>query len=115
MKFIVSILVIALLSFAASLFLPWYCIAVVACIVGFAIPQKPVLSFLSGFVALFLLWGIHSFLLSQGNQHLLAKKMAVLILNIPNPIVLILVTAFLGGTVAGFAALTGRLAKKAFA
>jgi hypothetical protein len=115
MKFFISTLSIALLSFAACLYLPWFAIAGVAFIVGFAIPQKPILSFLSGFTALFLLWGVHCFLLSNANEHLLASKMSVLILKVANPIVLILVTAFLGATVAGFAALAGRLGKKVFA
>jgi len=47
MKFIVSILLIALLSVVVCLYLPWWIIAIVAFIVAALIPQKPVTSFFS--------------------------------------------------------------------
>ena len=57
MKFFVSLLLTALLSFAAGLYLPWWSIAIAAFIVAALIPQSAVKSFLTGFTALFLLWG----------------------------------------------------------
>jgi len=111
MKFIVSVLVIALLSLAVGLFLPWWTIAVVAFVVTSLIPQNPLRSFLSGFTALFLLWGALAWLISSNNDHLMASKVA-LILKMGNSTILILATALIGSLVAGFAALAGSFVRK---
>ena len=107
MKFIISILLIALLSAAACLYLPWWSIAIVAFIVSALIPLSPGKSFLVGFIALFFLWGTLSYFLSSNNGHLLARKISLLILNMNSPFALILVTALIGSLVAAFAALAG--------
>ena len=112
MKFLTSIVLIALLSAAACLYLPWWSIAVVAFIVTVAIPQKPLASFLSGFIALFLLWGTLCWYISSNNNHLLAHKVSVLMLQMDSPYVLILATALIGALVAGFAALSGSFVRK---
>lgn len=114
MKFIVTILLIALSSFAACLYLPWWSIAIAAFLVSFLIPIKPGLAFLAGFISVFLLWGTISFVLSYNNQHILAQKLSLLILKSNNSILLILLTAILGAVVAGFAALCGRLSRTLF-
>jgi hypothetical protein len=107
MKFIISFLLTALLSFAFCLFLPWWSIAIAAFLVAALIPQKPGKAFLTGFTALFVLWGLLSFWISSKNEHLLAQKVSQLILNMDNPVLLILATALIGSLVAGFAALAG--------
>jgi len=112
MKFIVSILLIALLSVAACLYLPWWSIAIVAFIVAASIPQKPVKSFFTGFISLFLLWGTLAWILSNNNNHLLAHKISVLILKMDSPVLLITATAVLGALVAGFGALAGSFVRK---
>ena len=105
MKFFVSIILIALLSFASCLFFPWWTIAIAAAVVSLIIAQKPLASFFAGFIALFLLWGGLSFWMSQQNNHILAHKISVVILKQDNPYLLILVTALIGALVAGFASL----------
>ena len=112
MKMLVSIVLIALLSVAACLYLPWWVIAVVAFIVAAAIPQQPGRSFLTGFIALFLLWGSLSWYLSTNNEHILAHKISVLMLKMDSPALLIFVTALIGSLVAGFAALAGSYVRK---
>ena len=112
MKFIISIILTAVLSFAACLYLPWWSIAVVACIVAIAIPQSAGKSFLTGFIALFLLWGGLSFWISNNNDHVLAHKVSVLILKMDSPYLLILATALIGGLVTGLGALTGSFLRK---
>ncbi len=117
MKFITSIILTALLSFAICLYAPWWSIAIVAFIVAAAIPQKPFMSFLTGFFALFLLWFSLTLYISTNNEHLLAGKMSLLILKSDNPFLVILMTAVIGALVGGFAALTGSFvrSKKAVA
>lgn len=112
MKFIASLLLTALLSFAACLFLPWWGIAIAAFIVAALIPQKPGKAFIAGFLALLLLWGGLSFWISNNNGHLLAHKVSMLILKMDNPYLLIFATAIIGAMVAGFAALSGSFLRK---
>ena len=112
MKFITSLILTALLSFAACLYTPWWSIAIAAFLVAVLIPQKPGKAFVTGFVALLLLWGGLSFWISNNNDHLLAHKISLLILKIDSPYLLMLTTALIGGLVAGFAALTGAFARK---
>ncbi len=112
MKFIISLVVTALLSFALCLFLPWWSIAIAAFAVAAAIPQTPFKAFAAAFLALLLLWGGLSFFFSSGNEHLLAGKMAMVILKVPNPFMLILATAIIGALVAGLAGLTGSFVRQ---
>jgi len=107
MKFIVSFLLTALLSFVACLYFPWWSIAVVAFIVAVAIQQTPGMSFFTGFFALLFLWGGLSFWISNNNGHLLAHKVSSLIVKTDSPGLLIFATALIGALVAGFAAITG--------
>jgi len=112
MKFTASLILTALLSFAACLFLPWWSIALAAFLVAALIPQKPGKAFITGFIALFLLWGILSFRISNANENILAHKISLLMLNMDNPYLLMLATALIGALVAGFGALTGSFLRK---
>jgi hypothetical protein len=114
MKFIVAIILTALLSFAVGLFttLPWWSFAICAFIVALAIHQKAFKAFMAGFLSLFLLWGLMATYLDFRNEHLLGNKVAILFLKVENSIVLILLTALIGGLVAGFAAMTGSYLRK---
>lgn len=112
MKFMITLILTALLSFAACLYLPWWSIAIVALLVAAIIPQKPWKAFLTGFLAILLLWGGVSFWISNGNEHLLAHKVSMIIFKIDNPYLLILATSLIGALVAGFAALTGSYLRK---
>ena len=107
MKFIVSLILIALLSFASCLYFPWWSIAIVAFVVAALIPQKPFVGFVTAFLAVGLLWAGLAFWLSNNNGHLLAHKVSLIILKIDSPYLLIVATGIIGGIVAGFAALTG--------
>jgi hypothetical protein len=112
MKFLSAFILTALLSIAACLYLPWWSIAIVAFIVAVAIPIKPFVSFIAGFSALFLAWGGLAWYISTNNEHLLAHKVSILILQSDSPYLLILATALIGALVAGFAALSGSYLRK---
>jgi hypothetical protein len=112
MKFVISVVLIALLSFVGCLYFPWWSIAIMAFIAGIFIPQKPAMAFLSGFVAVFLLWIVLSYWISVANEHVLAHKMSMIILKMDNVAILILATGLIGGLVAGFAALAGSCLQK---
>jgi hypothetical protein len=107
MKFIVSLLLTALLSFTAGLYLPWWSIAICAFIVAILILQSPGKAFLAGFVGVFLLWFIFSLVIDSANDHILSHKIARIFPLGGMSFLLVLVTALMGGLVAGLAALSG--------
>jgi hypothetical protein len=106
MKIIVSILLTALLSFTAGLYLPWWSIAVCAFIVAVLILQPPLRAFLSGFVGAFLLWFVFSLLIDSANNHILSHRIASIFPLRGASFLLILITALIGGLVGGMAALS---------
>jgi hypothetical protein len=112
MKFLISLILTALLSFIASMFGPWWIIAVVAFIVAAAIPQKVLMSFLAASLALFFLWGIQAFLINEQNNHLLGSKVAGLLFHRNSSALMIIVTGMVGAIVAGFAAISGSFLRK---
>lgn len=112
MKFFISLLLIAILSFVACLYFPWWSIAVIAFAVIAFIPQKPVAAFLCGFAAIFIFWAALSFFISSNNDHVLAHKVSLIILKTDSPFWLVFATAMIGGLVAGFAGLTASFIRK---
>lgn len=107
MKFLTATLLTLLLAFVSGLYLPWWGIAIVALLVAAIVHQKAGKAFLSGFLGLFLLWGVLAFWIDMKNDHILSQKIAAILPLGGNSILLILVTALVGGLVAGFAALSG--------
>lgn len=106
MKFFITFILTALLSFSWALFFPWWIIAVAAFIVTALIPQERFKSVISAFLALFLLWGGQATLTDFKNGHILSSKVAAILPLGGSYVIIILVTAFIGGLVAGLAALT---------
>ena len=115
MKFIVSLLLMVLLGYTAYLFhdmIPWWGFSLGAFIVGWAVPQRGWLSWLSGFVGMMLCWGIISWNMNAENHGLLAGKMSQLFGLSPNATLMVFITALLGGIIGGFASLTGAFMHK---
>ncbi len=107
MKFLVAIILTALLAFISGLFLPWWGIAVTSLLVAIIIHQKAGKAFVSGLLGVVLLWtGLALWMDIKNNGVLSAKIASVLPLG-GNSILLILVTGLVGGLVAGFAAMSG--------
>jgi hypothetical protein len=107
MRFILTLLLIAALSFIAGIFLPWWSIAIIAFLVAFLFHQHTGGAFLAGFLAIFLLWFILALWIDIKNQNILSQKVAEIFPLAGSSILLILVTAFVGGIVGGFAAMAG--------
>lgn len=107
MRFATAILLTALLSFAAGLYLPWWSLALVSFLVSFFMYQKAGLAYISGFLGLFLLWGLLAMWIDIQNEHILSTRMAELFPLGGESFLLILVTALLAGIIGGLAALSG--------
>ncbi|HEY4208420.1 MAG TPA: hypothetical protein VGM31_16455 [Puia sp.] len=112
MKFVISILLIALLSFLSGLYMPWWGCALAAFLVSALIQQRPGLAFLAGFTALFLLWAGLSWSMDAPNNGILSTKIAQILPLGGSSLALILVTALIGALVGGLAALTGSFLQK---
>jgi hypothetical protein len=111
MKFIVAVFLSALLAFAGCLFFPWWVIAITSFLVGLLIHQRAGFAYLSAFIGVALLWAIQAFLIDSKNNHLLSTKIANVLPLGGNYILLIVVTALIGGLVGGFASMTGSYAR----
>lgn len=106
-------LIILVLTFICSFFWPWWVLAIIAVVAGYICNKKPGRSFLAGFVAIFIAWTILALMKSLPNDNMLAARVATLF-QLPNWILLLLVTGVIGGLVGGMAALSGALVRKAF-
>jgi len=107
MKFIVALILTALLSFIAGLYLPWWGIAVAAFITALLIYQKSGKAFLAGFIGLLLLWSGLALWIDIKNESILSARISQLFGIGNNSLLLIVITGIVGGFVAGFAAMTG--------
>lgn len=112
MKFTISVLLVALLSFVCCLYMPWWSVAIAAFIVTAFIHQRPLNAFLTGFTGVFLLWGVLAWYISSRNGHLLAHKVSVMIIQTDNVLLLVLVTALIGGIIGSLGALTGSFIRR---
>lgn len=108
MKFFNSVFLTALLSFIAGIYIPyWWFFAVIAFLVAVLIHQRGFKAFLAGFLALFILWFVLAFWIDLANEGVLSVKIATLLPLGGLKWILMIVTACIGGLVAGFAALSG--------
>lgn len=107
MRFLLATLLTATLSFLAGLYSPWWSIAIVAFVVALFIKQGYGLGFLSGFLGIFLFWGLLAFWIDVKNNHVLSQRIAQVFPLGGSSMAIILVTAFVGALVGGFAAMSG--------
>jgi hypothetical protein len=107
MKSIITIFAIIIVGALFNLFAPWYIIALVSFALAFVSSEKGFSAFLSGFVAVFLLWLGTAVFQTLGNEGILVGRMSQLIGV--SGFLLYLLTAIIGGLIGGFSALTGYL------
>ena len=107
MKFVLTTLLIMLLSFIAGLYLPWWSIAIVAFLAALLMQPRIGFGFLAGFLGVFLMWAAVAFWIDTANESILSHKVALLFPLGGSSLLLILVSAFVGGLVGGFAAMAG--------
>ena len=76
MRFILALFLTALLAIALGTFLPWWTIAIAAFSVALAVPVKPGLSFLAGFLGVFVGWAAIAIVRDAANDGILSQKIA---------------------------------------
>jgi len=106
MKFLLSILLIAVLAGIAEWFAPWWSLAIAAALIGFLMRLRPGKAFLAGFLGVGLLWLGFVLWRDIPNEHILSERLAKLF-KLPNHTLFILVTAVLGGLIGGLSAWAG--------
>jgi hypothetical protein len=106
-------LIILILTFISGFFLPWWVIALIAFVAAFFLGKTSGQTFWSGFGGVFIAWTALALLKSIPNDNMLAKRVTQLF-QLPNWILILLITALIGGLVGGMSALSGVLAKKVF-
>jgi hypothetical protein len=107
MRFLLSVSLILVFAFIAGLYLPWWSIALISFLVLLLIPQSIGISFLAGFISIFLLWAGLALIIDIKNESILSQKIAALFSLGEASFLLILITGLLGGLVSGFAAMSG--------
>ena len=112
MKFIVALFLTTILAYISGIYFPWWGIAVAAFLVAVLIPQAGGKAFLSGFLALLILWAGLAWWIDMKNSGILAVRMSHLLPLGGSRVLLILVTGLVGALVAGFAALSGSFLRR---
>lgn len=105
MKSFITIFSIIVIGAFCNLFAPWYIITIVSFAIAFAFSEKGFSAFLSGFLAVFLLWLGTAVFQTLGNEGILVARMSQLIGV--SGFLLYLLTAIIGGLIGGFSALSG--------
>jgi uncharacterized membrane protein len=108
MKIFIKIILISIIGYGLQLFLPWWYVVVASFFINFIIYSKGWQSFMAGFWGIFLLWFIAALVIDVKSHSILSDKVAQ-IFQLPNPMVLILATALIGGISGGFSGLTASL------
>ncbi len=103
-------LAILVFAFLLNLFLPWWSIALPGLLFGYLFNKEGGSSFGWGFLALFILWGGQALYIHFANDAILSTRIAEM-LQVGSPLVVVLVTAIIGGIVSGLATLTGAVLK----
>jgi hypothetical protein len=114
MKFILSIVLVALVTYAIGIYgnLPWWSFVVTNLMIAIALPIKPLQSFLAGALGVGALWAGLAFGIDMANNHILSSKVAQILPLGGSYIALIIVTAFVGALLGGLASLTGSFVRK---
>ncbi len=114
MKFILSIFLVALVTYAIGIYgtLPWWSFVVTNLIIAVALPIKPAQSFIAGAIGVGALWAGLAFGIDLANNHILSTKVAQILPLGGSYITLIIITAFVGALLGGLASLTGSFVRK---
>ena len=108
MKFIIAIVITAVINYVLGIIFPWWIIAVGGLAVAIVFPLHPFKAFLAGFLGCFILWFLIALVINNANHQVLSKRIAALF-SFSEPFVMVVLTGFIGGLVTGMAAASGSL------
>jgi len=107
-KNIINFIATIIIAIILSQFLPWWSVMVASFATSLFIGLKRIAVFVVPFLAIMFYWIVYAFLLSNSNDFLLAKKIAILLPLKGNAYLLILLTGVIGGLAAGISGIFGK-------
>ena len=113
MKFFVSLLLTAGLSYGLERFFPWYSVAFASFIVAYLINIRGFASFIAGALGVGLLWLGYAWMIDQNTHSILSDKMAG-IFSLSDSVYMLIITFLIGFFVGGFSAWSGQSLRNAF-
>ncbi len=113
MRFLVKTIIIAAIAYFASQSFPWFAVVIAGFIGSLLIRTSGFVSFVSGFLAIGLLWFTLAWLIDFESDSLLTEKIAA-IFQLSSPLLMVLITGLVGGIAGGFGALTGMTFRQLF-
>lgn len=111
MRFLIAVVLIALLSGCATWFFPWWTVSVVSFLVAILFGLKPGRAFLAGFAGVQSLWLFAALYIDELNRHILSVRMAELF-HVRYYLVFILIASVVGGIAGGLGAWSGAALRK---
>ena len=113
MKFLIQLILIAVLAYLGQLLGPWWIVFIAAGLVTALLKSKGGAAFFAGFLGVALLWFLQALAIDMANESILSAKVAQLF-SLNSSMLIILVTALVGGICGGFGSLTGSMLGKLF-
>ncbi len=111
--FLLKVAIIAILSFLATMFLPWYSVCIIAFLTGLILSNLPGNNFLAGFFGVGIFWLSYSLFLDTRNEHILSTKIVALFSEKLSFkllfIEILLATTFLGALLGALSCMAGAL------
>ncbi len=104
MNFFVTFISILLSALLLGFVLPWWSIVIPTFGIPLIVKNRPIINFLTAFLAIFVLWYSYAFYIDYTNQYILSRRLAVLF-GLSTPL-LSLLTGLIGGLLGGISALT---------
>jgi hypothetical protein len=109
----IQIILIALVSLVAQLFLPWWSLALVAFGVCFWRSPGSGRAFLYGFAGIAVVWLVYALLIQLQTDGVFVGRMSELLFKTNTSVLPVLVTTLLGGIVGGIAGVAGYFVRQA--
>ena len=114
MKLIIRIIAIGVLTYFLSHFGSWWICMAASFVVCFLLPSSGLNAFIAGFLGVGLVWLGHAWNLDVQNASLFSNKVAE-VMQMGEPLILIIISGVVGGLAGGFSAMTGSSFRKIFA
>lgn len=107
-KNVINFIATFIIALLLAQVLPWWSVMLASFLTAIIFTLKKSAVFFVPFLAIAIFWMLYAFWLSNANDFMLSKKIAVLLPLQGNPYLLILVTGIVGGLAAGIAAIFGK-------
>jgi hypothetical protein len=113
-KFWIRVAIVVAGILVHQLLLPWWGLPLACLLCGYLTAPMNRSAFMAGFLGGFVAWGLPALYLDLQNDSILTAKVIRLFPLPEMPILLVLLTALLGGIMGGFACKTGDLFRRFF-